>query len=209
TVPTPVSSALRSISASSVTLRTRGARPARSIGPPLSRIFATHDARGGGKGHRRGSRSSLHAPLVHLAAPRRWTGRAGLRAGRRRGGAQPPRARAAAGGRRFYEPRVRRGPEPSRRPRSRGTDAAVSPLSAVPARDERLEDLPALQELERVVELRVGSELALLDVDRALARPAARTVVTLPRRPRLAIALRVLEMPRQVRLAQERAARLL
>src|SRR5439155_13703982 len=66
--------------ASSVTLRARGARPARSIGPPLSRIFATHDARGGGKGHRRGSRSSLHAHLVKVTSPRSCTRARELRA---------------------------------------------------------------------------------------------------------------------------------
>src|SRR5207249_7267876 len=46
----------------------------------------------------------------------------------------------------------------------RGPLAASSPpASAVPASDERLEDLPALEQLERVVELRVGAELAFLD----------------------------------------------
>src|SRR5439155_4479234 len=78
----------------------------------------------------------------------------------------------------------------------RGPLAASSPpASAVPASDERLEDLPALEQLERVVELRVGAELAFLDVDGALARRAARGVVALGRCRQVAVALRVPEVP--------------
>src|SRR5581483_1856548 len=53
---------------------------------------------------------------------------------------------------------------PLRATRTRSTDPRRAPDSAVATRDEGLEDLPALQELERVVELRVGAELAFLDV---------------------------------------------
>src|SRR5207247_1807848 len=83
--------------------------------------------------------------------------------------------------------------------------AYISPFAA---RDEGLEDLPALEQLERVVELRVGAELALLDVGRhALGRG-------LPGGARLAVlaflllALRAAQVARQVRLAQQGAVAL-
>src|SRR5438034_8017350 len=80
--------------------------------------------------------------------------------------------------------------------------AYISPFAA---RDEGLEDLPALEQLERVVELRVGAELALLDVGRhALGRG-------LPGGARLAVlaflllALRAAQVTGPVRLAQQGA----
>src|SRR5207249_11075990 len=52
--------------------------------------------------------------------------------------------------------------------RTRGAGSARSIarayISPFAARHEGLEDLPALEQLERVVELRVGAELTLLDV---------------------------------------------
>src|SRR5437867_13081497 len=61
------------------------------------------------------------------------------------------------------------------------------PGSPFPPRDERLEDLPALQQLERAVELRIGPELAFLhlhlDVARHLTRPGRLRVAGPPAAP--------------------------
>src|SRR2546426_7998385 len=80
--------------------------------------------------------------------------------------------------------------------------AYISPFAA---RDEGLEDLPALEQLERVVELRVGAELALLDVGRhalgwGLPGGAGLAVLAF-----LLLALPAAQVARQVRLAQQRA----
>src|SRR5207244_11257921 len=80
--------------------------------------------------------------------------------------------------------------------------AYISPFAA---RHEGLEDLPALEQLERVVELRVGAELALLDVRRRpLGRPLSggRGLALLPFPP---FGLPAAQVARQVRLAQQRA----
>src|SRR5262249_54009988 len=79
-----------------------------------------------------------------------------------------------------------------------------APRSPFPARDEGLEDLPALQELERMVELRVRPELALVHVrvDRLRRCPVVVLVFLALRLG--ALALGVLEVARQVRFAQER-----
>src|SRR5262245_1186715 len=79
--------------------------------------------------------------------------------------------------------------------------------SPVAAGDEGLEDLPALQQLEGVIELRIGTELAFLDVGRRLVAGGRRRGVGAD----VAVAvpgLLLLEVPRQVGLAQQRRVRL-
>src|SRR5207244_826957 len=90
--------------------------------------------------------------------------------------------------------------------RTRGAGSARSIarayISPFAARHEGLEDLPALEQLERVVELRVGAELALLDVRRRpLGRPLSggRGLALLPFP---LFGLPAAPVPRPVRLAQ-------
>src|SRR5262249_56608436 len=79
------------------------------------------------------------------------------------------RMRAAAPARSITAPSAappspRHGRGSADRPSSPPTRVACASALPFAPGDERLEDLPALQQLERVVELRVGAELAFLDV---------------------------------------------
>src|SRR5439155_75605 len=93
--------------------------------------------------------------------------------------------------------------------RTRGAGSARSIarayISPFAARHEGLEDLPALEQLERVVELRVGAELALLDVRRRPLGGAPSAGRGLALLPFLVFTLPAAQVARQVRLAQQRA----
>src|SRR5262249_4548650 len=85
--------------------------------------------------------------------------------------------------------------------------------SSLAARDERLEDLPALEQLESVIELWIGAELAFLDVrgdglGRRLAgaRRGGRGLLRFPALLLALLRLRTTEVAREVRLAEQRGA---